>query len=195
MEIKTDTKSKIMYAAIKLFPELGYENTSMRRIAEEVGITKPALYYYYQNKDELFQSIVEFGNNFSRQKLLQIRDKKMPIEEKLKELVWIKFSFMQENEEVRRFSGWLTTDGMKYLMKYDLNQEIKSQTNLLYEIIEKAKENGELRTDLNAEAFIFLLYGAANIYIRRSHHFGEETINQEKIKILIDTLMRSSKNN
>ena len=195
MNIKTDTKSKIIYAAVKLFPELGYEKTSMRRIAEEVGITKPALYYYYKNKDELFKSIVDFGNNFSIQRLTEICDKDLPIEQKLKELVWIKFSFMDEMEEVRRFSGWLTTDGLKYLAKFDLDQEINEQLSIIYQIISNAKDNGELRVDLEEEAFIFLLFGAANLYIHRHFILNKDEITKDKIDRLIDTLLSDARNN
>ena len=195
MNIKTDTKSKIIHAAIKLFPELGYEKTSMRRIAEEVGITKPALYYYYKNKDELFKSIVDFGNNFSMKRLTEIRDKDSSIEQKLKELVWIKFSFMNEMEEVRRFSGWLTTDGLKHLVKLDIDQDINEQMAIIYEIISKAKEKGELRADLEEEAFIFLLFGAANLYVHRHFVLNKDEITKDKIDRLIDTLLSDARNN
>ena len=195
MKIKIDTKSKIIHAAVKLFPELGYEKTSMRRIAEEVGITKPALYYYYKNKDDLFKSIVDFGNNFSRHKLEEIRNEESNIGKKLNDLVWMKLSLMQGSEDVRRFSGWIATDGMKHLIKYDLDQEITSQMEIIYEIILKAKQNGELRVDLDEEAFIFLLFGATNVYQQRHYVLGKEKITKEKIDHLIETLMRDARIN
>jgi len=194
MEIKTDTKSKIIHAAVKLFPELGFEKTSMRRIAEEVGITKPALYYYYKNKDELFKSIVDFGNNFSLHRLLEIRDEDSSFDQKLKDLAWIKFSFMHENEDVRRFSGWLTTDGLKHLAKFDIDQDINKQMSIIYEIISNAKTKGELRSDLDEEAFIFLLFGAANVYVRRHFVLGKNQMTEDKIEQLIETLMRDARN-
>lgn len=195
MEIKTDTKSKIMQAAIRLFPVLGYEKTSMRRIAEEVGITKPALYYYFKNKDELFKSIVDFGNKFSYEKLNEIKKTEASIDEKLKQLVWIKFSFMNQDEEVKKFSGWLMTDGLKYLLKLDMEQELTKQMSLISDIIDHAIEIGELREDLCKDCFIYLLFGAANIYARRHYFFGEDNIDQDKVNKLIHTLLSSAKNN
>lgn len=192
METKTDTKSKIIYAAMKLFPKMGYEKTSMRSIAEEVGITKPALYYYYKNKEELFKSIVDFGNSYSLKKLIKIRNEDAPFRTKLKNLVWIKFAFMHESEDVRRFSSWLTTDGMKYLIKSDLDKELSVQMDIIYEIMAKAKQNGDVRQDLDVEAFIFLLFGAANVYIKRYELLGKEILTEEKVNNLIDTLMRDA---
>ncbi|BCY12128.1 TetR family transcriptional regulator [Actinoplanes sp. L3-i22] len=45
--------------AIELFTERGYEGTSLREIAERLGITKAALYYHYNSKDEIVLSIFQ----------------------------------------------------------------------------------------------------------------------------------------
>ncbi|MDD6021169.1 MAG: TetR/AcrR family transcriptional regulator [Oscillospiraceae bacterium] len=53
-----DTKGKILLTALKLFARDGYEAVSVRNIAEELGITKGALYRHYKNKRDIFDSIV-----------------------------------------------------------------------------------------------------------------------------------------
>ncbi|MFI5712634.1 TetR/AcrR family transcriptional regulator [Kribbella sp. NPDC051620] len=53
-----DTKAEIHRAALELFSSRGYEKTSLREIAEQVGITKASLYYHYSSKQELLQAIV-----------------------------------------------------------------------------------------------------------------------------------------
>ncbi len=54
-----DTKEKILLTALRLFAKDGYEAVSVRDIAQEVGITKGALYRHYENKRDLFNSILE----------------------------------------------------------------------------------------------------------------------------------------
>ncbi|MEU8226970.1 helix-turn-helix domain-containing protein [Kribbella sp. NPDC048915] len=53
-----DTKAAIHRAAASLFSTQGYEKTSLREIAEQVGITKASLYYHYSSKQELLRAIV-----------------------------------------------------------------------------------------------------------------------------------------
>lgn len=53
-----DTKATIHRAALELFSTQGYEKTSLREIAEQVGITKASLYYHYSSKQELLRAIV-----------------------------------------------------------------------------------------------------------------------------------------
>lgn len=53
-----DTKRAIRDAAVRLFVAKGFEETSLREIADAVGITKPSLYYHYASKLELLVAIV-----------------------------------------------------------------------------------------------------------------------------------------
>ena len=55
----SDTKEKILLTALHLFARDGYEAVSVRPIAEELGMTKGALYRHYKNKRDIFDSIVE----------------------------------------------------------------------------------------------------------------------------------------
>lgn len=54
-----DTKEKILKVSLKLFARDGYEGVSVRNIAEELGITKGALYKHYENKQDIFDSIIK----------------------------------------------------------------------------------------------------------------------------------------
>ncbi|GLW27809.1 TetR/AcrR family transcriptional regulator [Actinoplanes regularis] len=54
-----DTKSEIRKVAIELFTERGYEATSLREIAERLGITKAALYYHFSSKESIVLSIFQ----------------------------------------------------------------------------------------------------------------------------------------
>ncbi|MEV6162928.1 helix-turn-helix domain-containing protein [Streptomyces sp. NPDC052052] len=53
----SDTKAEIREVAIELFTEQGYEATSLREIAERLGITKAALYYHFSSKEDIVRSL------------------------------------------------------------------------------------------------------------------------------------------
>ena len=52
------TKPRILETAITLFSMKGYSGVSMRDIAREVGISPPALYNHFDNKDALYRAAV-----------------------------------------------------------------------------------------------------------------------------------------
>lgn len=54
-----DTKARIQAAALDLIARQGLQRTSLRQIAEQLGITKPALYYHFASRDELVHSLLQ----------------------------------------------------------------------------------------------------------------------------------------
>lgn len=56
-ERRTDTREQIQAVALELFAEQGYERTSLREIAERLGVTKAAVYYHYRTKEEILESL------------------------------------------------------------------------------------------------------------------------------------------
>lgn len=54
-----DTRARIQQAALELFAERGMQQTSLRDIADRLGVTKPALYYHFASREDLLNSLVE----------------------------------------------------------------------------------------------------------------------------------------
>ncbi|MCP2339375.1 TetR/AcrR family transcriptional regulator [Actinomadura rupiterrae] len=52
-----DTREQIRKVALELFAEQGYEKTSLREIAERLGVTKAALYYHFKTKEDIVSSL------------------------------------------------------------------------------------------------------------------------------------------
>jgi AcrR family transcriptional regulator len=54
---RSDTRERIRAVALELFAEQGYEKTSLREIAERLGVTKAALYYHFKSKEDIVASL------------------------------------------------------------------------------------------------------------------------------------------
>ncbi|MDN5797909.1 MAG: TetR/AcrR family transcriptional regulator [Intrasporangium sp.] len=52
------TREQILEVALRRFTEQGYNGTSLREIAEELGVTKAALYYHFRTKEQILQSLL-----------------------------------------------------------------------------------------------------------------------------------------
>ncbi len=52
---KEEAKDKILDATLRTMKRKGYRNTKMKDIAQEVGVSKAALYQYFESKDDLFK--------------------------------------------------------------------------------------------------------------------------------------------
>ncbi len=49
-----ETRGRILLAAASLFANKGYAGTAVREIVAAAGVTKPTLYYYFKNKEDLY---------------------------------------------------------------------------------------------------------------------------------------------
>ena len=52
-------EADILLHAVKMFAECGYEGTSIASIAEQVGLSKQNLLYYFSNKQSLYQRVLD----------------------------------------------------------------------------------------------------------------------------------------
>ena len=116
-----DTKEKILMTALQLFARDGYEAVSVRNIAEELGITKGALYRHYKNKRDIFDSIVERMTQIDAQRA---REYHMPDEgydtkpdsygntalKNIQKYTIEQFRFWTEDEFASRFRKMLTLE-------------------------------------------------------------------------------------
>lgn len=52
------TRERIIEAAVELFARQGYVGTSLRHIAEQLGLTKAAVYHHFHTKDDIARVVV-----------------------------------------------------------------------------------------------------------------------------------------
>ena len=53
------TKERILYAALDLFSEKGYDGVGVDLIAENAGLKGPSLYRHYKGKEDIFFSLID----------------------------------------------------------------------------------------------------------------------------------------
>ena len=65
-------KARLLEAGTALFAEKGYARTSVREIVARAGVTKPVLYYYFENKEGLLQAILEWAAELQKSLLQDV---------------------------------------------------------------------------------------------------------------------------
>jgi AcrR family transcriptional regulator len=62
---KEALRRSVLEAAAKLFAQRGFGGTNLQDIADALGISRPALYYYFKSKEDILASLVEEVTVFS----------------------------------------------------------------------------------------------------------------------------------
>jgi AcrR family transcriptional regulator len=66
-------KEAVLQTAVQMFIEKGYRQTSLDDVARKLKITKPVLYYYFHNKEEIYLECYRRGIALTQQSLEKIR--------------------------------------------------------------------------------------------------------------------------
>jgi AcrR family transcriptional regulator len=74
------TKERILDAALDLFTEKGFDGTSLREIAERLGVTKAALYYHFASKDDILMALHMRIHEFGRDALTQMANQPVTLQ-------------------------------------------------------------------------------------------------------------------
>jgi AcrR family transcriptional regulator len=80
-------REKIMTAARALFIRHGYHGLAMRQIAEALGVSKPALYYHFKDKEALFLAILNDYLDEMETALDRIASEPIPCREKIRHFI------------------------------------------------------------------------------------------------------------
>ncbi len=63
------TRERILDVALRLFTEQGFDATSLQQVADELGITKAALYYHFRSKEDILMALHLRMHEFGRRAL------------------------------------------------------------------------------------------------------------------------------
>ena len=67
--VPTQTREKLLASATEEFYEYGFEKASLRRICAKAEVTTGALYFFFQNKEELFKEVIKPITDFINEKM------------------------------------------------------------------------------------------------------------------------------
>ncbi len=97
------TESVIFQAAIKIFQKKGLAGARMQEIADEAGINKSMLHYYFRNKEKLFLEVFRSSLREFTGGLYSILDQDGPWEDSIRKLCGYYIDFLTKNPDLPMF--------------------------------------------------------------------------------------------
>lgn len=98
-----ETRAKILEAALELFREKGFAETSMREVANRAKVATGLAYYYFASKDVIVHDFYQKAKD-DLAPLLDAAQKGKKLETRLAALITVKFQYFEPN---RKFLGAL----------------------------------------------------------------------------------------
>ncbi len=186
------TRERMISAAIKLFSEKGYHAVSVREIVEAAEVTKPVLYYYFENKEGLFRAIVEGTLHEFEQGLTETA--KMQSEsfrEDLQRINPIVMGSAEEHPELVRLMNAVFFSGL-YESLFDFTGYWDRVMVHVIFIFERAQARAEIRKDIHPSVLAHHYMGMATNAMRYRVYMRDLEVTDQLHNQLIDLFIEGA---
>lgn len=154
-----ETKHNILIQALKFFSENDYDRASLNSIAEALGVTKGAIYHYFNSKDGLFEEVIIFMTTSINTFLAKM----LPPDPTVKDFIFTTLNFTNIEDVMHQLWGvkinfdFLTFTNLMFagMKKFpDIKRNFKESYKLMVDqfqlLIDKEKAEGIIKSDIDS---------------------------------------------
>jgi AcrR family transcriptional regulator len=179
-------REAIRQAAIELFAEKGFAAASTREICERARVTKPVLYYHFENKDQLYRELLLDACNESRKQILLAAQRGRTVRDKLIEVLAAEFELTRKNPSLSVLFFRLLFAPRREAPNLDYVQLGKEWINVLAGIVAEGVQNREIKGAPLAIAEA--LTGVHMIYTMGYLLTGEPALDRNLARRIVDLI-------
>lgn len=139
------TEEKILNAARNVFKKKGMTGARMQEIADEAGINKALLHYYFRSKEKLFEKVLHETLEEALSSLAKILNADIPLFEKIEQYVAEYISIISKNEYLPAFVISEMNREPEKLLKFTMSLEQRPDPRIFFRQIEKEVKKGKIR--------------------------------------------------
>lgn len=180
---KEDLRKKILEAAKGLFLEKGYDQTSIRNIAEKIEYSPTTIYLYFKDKDSIFYALHSEGFCLFNNRMSVLQSVADPFE-RLKAMGKIYIEFCKENKELYDLM-FIQESPMNCLEENNESwDEGKASFTFLKQTVSECMDKGYFpENDVEATSFFIwsTMHGMCSLQIRNRTCQVISESNQENI--------------
>jgi AcrR family transcriptional regulator len=175
--------SKILDAAWSLFQTRGYRGVSMNEVCRRCKITKPTLYYYFQDKETLyFQTLLHQLHGYRA-----ILEQPMPLTERLVDFARAMLdNFSADLSAMLRDMEHISNKNYRRLISEAHQTELSAPVTAL---LQAGMRRGELRPGDSA-LYAWAFFGLVNTFLQSRHGLDQD--NETLARLLVDLFLRGA---
>jgi len=166
-----DKYQRILEAAIKVFAEQGFFQSTIAQIAREAGVADGTIYLYFKNKDDI---LVQFFNYKTKQVFSGFREevnKGDNAVEKLRNLVRRHLAEFQRDRNMAILYQSETHQSMR-MAEEQIREMSSMYLDIVAEIVEQGQQEGLMRKNLYSSLVKRFILGAVDEVINTWIHSG-----------------------
>lgn len=192
---KEARKRDIIDIAARLFSEKDFHEVKVDEIAERVGLSKGTIYLYFENKENLFFSIIIDRANALYAQLLEASRSNADFTKCLHDFVSAYLGFFRKHEAFFKIihSEKTRLDMETHYKMHDYSSEVlRSLFTVVTELMQKGQKNGMLRTG-DPRTLGKILIALLNVYTFQRIILGERIKPDKEVSEVIDFFLNGAR--
>jgi len=182
------TRERLLRAAVHVFDRKGYAAASVREIVERAGVTKPALYYHFGNKEGLLVAVLNAAARRLAEALDQVAERPGTTRERLVGIGEALFALFQEHMPAVRLAHALFLGPTEGVPRFDFTVFDQSLQGALRRIVEDGLAAGEVHP-ARPEDVALALSGVIGSCAARQLHPGFEPVRLDDLRRILDMVL------
>ena len=176
-KLQKDKVDVILLAAQRRFASFGYSKVTMDEIADDIGMAKASLYYYFPTKEAIFRSVVQYEQaEFLRQAGATLRQK-ISASQKLLDYIQLRLQLTERLNNLSHFHQQSWHD-VKPIFKDLFAEFVENETRCLTHILQEGKKTGELQVEHPLKTATMVLHVLQGLYLRHFRGFHQITASE-----------------
>ena len=155
-------RHRLLHVAADVFARKGYAATTVNEIVEAAGVTKPVLYYYFENKAGIFQEIFVESLRLFQEALRAPQDPKLPVIDRMVDLCGRIYELYSSHLEIARLFHSIYYGPPQGAPPMDLEMFHMPFQDALARLVEEGVRTGEFRPG-SPEEILFAVMGPVSM--------------------------------
>jgi len=155
-------RHRLLHVAADVFARKGYAATTVNEIVEAAGVTKPVLYYYFENKAGIFQEIFVESLRLFQEALRAPQDPNLPVIDRMVDLCGRIYELYSSHLEIARLFHSLYYGPPQGAPPMDLEMFHMPFQDALARLVEEGVRTGEFRPG-SPEEILFAVMGPVSM--------------------------------
>ncbi len=166
-----DKYQRILEAAVKVFAEQGFYQSTISQIAREAGVADGTIYLYFKNKDDILVQFFSYKTKLVFDRFREEVDKADNCFEKLRNLVRRHLEEFQNDRNMAVLYQAETHQNSR-LVEEQIKEMSKLYLDIVSEIVEQGQEEGRIRKDVYVSLVKRFILGGVDEVINTWLHSG-----------------------
>ena len=164
-----DKRHRILEAAVKVFAEQGFFQSTISQIAKEAGVADGTIYLYFKNKDDILTQFFSYKTKLVFDRLKEAVEEGSNAIEKLRNLIR---KHLEEFQRDRNMAVVYQTETHQTtrMAEYQIKKMLKKYLDIVSEIVEQGQQEGSIRRNLYLGLVKRLILGSVDEVINTWLH-------------------------